>query len=230
MLNKFWSIVFFILLLTNLTGIQGATPWMQYASKPLLLLVLSGWLIHATAGSANRLKLIVLSALLFSWAGDILLMFEKIKPEFFIAGLSAFLIAHLFYIIALNGIRKNWQLQLNWLYLIPVIGFYAVMMYVLYPRLGNLKIPVIIYALVISAMLFFALQLLQAKQKIVYIILLGAILFVASDSILAMNKFYARFHLAGFLVMLTYGFAQWFITNGMQQYFSTTRNSGEKLN
>lgn len=230
MLNKFWSIVFFILLLTNLTGIQGTTAWMQYASKPLLLLVLSGWLIHATAGSANRLKLWVLSALLFSWAGDVLLMFEKIKPDFFIAGLAAFLIAHLFYIIALNGMRKNWHIKINWLLLIPVIGFYAAMMYVLYPRLGNLKVPVIVYALVISTMLFFALQLLQAKQKIVYIILLGAVLFVASDSILAMNKFYARFHLAGFLIMLTYGFAQWFITYGMVQYFAANRSSNNTLN
>jgi YhhN family len=41
---------------------------------------------------------------------------------------------------------------------------------------------------------------------------------VLSDSILAINKFYRSFELAGIVIMLTYGLAQLFITEGAISY------------
>lgn len=48
--------------------------------------------------------------------------------------------------------------------------------------------------------------------------LAGAALFVLSDSVLAINKFYQSFELAGLLIMLTYGAAQYFIVKGAIEY------------
>jgi uncharacterized membrane protein YhhN len=47
---------------------------------------------------------------------------------------------------------------------------------------------------------------------------LGALLFVISDSLLAINKFYQDIPLAGVLIMLTYGLAQLFIMEGAISY------------
>ncbi|HRF25670.1 MAG TPA: lysoplasmalogenase family protein, partial [Chitinophagaceae bacterium] len=55
-------------------------------------------------------------------------------------------------------------------------------------------------------------------------LLTGAILFVISDSVLAINKFYYPFEYRGVLIMLTYGMAQWFIVKGAILYL---RNQDE---
>jgi uncharacterized membrane protein YhhN len=74
------------------------------------------------------------------------------------------------------------------------MGVTAIIMYhrddcLLLPSLGDLTIPVFIYALVISTMLLFAFALMWKKPANWYI-LIGAVIFVSSDSILAFNKFY----------------------------------------
>ena len=86
----------------------------------------------------------------------------------------------------------------------------------LFPKLGPLKIPVIVYAIVITSMLFvvFKGSLKWAIPANNYI-LIGAILFVSSDSILAFNKFYAPITQASFYIMITYCMAQYFIVAGI---------------
>lgn len=46
----------------------------------------------------------------------------------------------------------------------------------------------------------------------------GALLFIISDSVLAINRFYNQFEPAGLIVMLTYGLAQLLITDGAINY------------
>jgi len=57
-------------------------------------------------------------------------------------------------------------------------------------------------------------------------VLIGAILFISSDSLLALNKFYQGFEGADFWVMLTYILAQYFIVTGMISYFSVPARRG----
>jgi len=49
----------------------------------------------------------------------------------------------------------------------------------------------------------------------------GAVLFIMSDSILAINKFYQSFEVAGLGIMLTYGMAQLFIVEGAARYITS---------
>jgi uncharacterized membrane protein YhhN len=84
----------------------------------------------------------------------------------------------------------------------------------LYSYLDGMRIPVIVYGLVISAMLVLALSLSPLKERIGLFIVLGALLFVLSDSVLAINKFMRSFTGAGVIIMLTYGMAQFFIVSG----------------
>ena len=82
-------------------------------------------------------------------------------------------------------------------------------------NLKTMKIPVFIYALVISAMLFVVIQLVVSKTlRKGECVLFGALLFVTSDSLLAWNMFYQEINHGSFWVMSTYLFAQLFIVYG----------------
>jgi uncharacterized membrane protein YhhN len=82
-----------------------------------------------------------------------------------------------------------------------------------------MKIPVLVYGIVISVMFLLALHMLFIKNKEAgKLMMFGALLFIASDSILAINKFYESFEYAGIAIMLTYGIAQLLITLGAVRY------------
>jgi uncharacterized membrane protein YhhN len=90
------------------------------------------------------------------------------------------------------------------------------MLSLLLPTLGVLKVPVSIYALTISIMVVMALKgAFSWRDNSKYIVLIGAVFFVTSDSVLAINKFYTSIDLASFWLMLTYLMAQFCITYGI---------------
>lgn len=176
--------------------------------KPLLLLPLITAVIKYPKTS---LKNLLVSALVFSWCGDVLLLFTKRSELYFIFGLISFLTAHIFYtILFVKEIKKaNGKLKFKNVGLVFIVVYLISFLYVLFPHLGGLKIPVIIYALIITTMLFTAWQLSKCWPKPLSILLLtGALSFVLSDSILAINKFYQPLPYSGFLIMTTYLFAQ----------------------
>lgn len=86
----------------------------------------------------------------------------------------------------------------------------------LFTKLGNLKIPVFVYAFTISIMLITAIKGYFTWQKPMNIlILIGALFFIVSDSFLSINKFYNPILSAQFIIMFTYLVAQYCITAGV---------------
>jgi uncharacterized membrane protein YhhN len=169
-----------------------------------------------------------LFALLFSWFGDILLLFVESFASFFLYGLIAFLISHIFYILAFSKVvHKPLDVALfkryPWMLLIPY--GYAVYVYSeLKSHLGEMALPVLIYMVVISTMLAVAMSRYAKVVMTSFIwILMGAVLFVASDSILAINKFHHHIAYADYLIMITYMLAQFFIVKGA--YFQIQEQS-----
>jgi len=164
-------------------------------------------------------KKVLLTALTLSWIGDIILMFADKGELYFIAGLIAFLLSHIFYIILFSKQLKIYLKKSKIIFWtgVTVIAFYLiVVMLILVPSLGDLKIPVFVYALTISIMLLFALKGFMNWHKPASIyLLIGAIIFVASDSILAFDKFYAPLQYSSFLIMATYLLAQYLIVIGI---------------
>ncbi|HKZ66601.1 MAG TPA: lysoplasmalogenase [Chitinophagaceae bacterium] len=89
-------------------------------------------------------------------------------------------------------------------------------------RLGDMKFPVRIYGIVISFMVMLAMHMsFIGNKKAGWLMLLGALLFVISDSVLAVNKFYQAFKMGGIVIMFTYGLAQLFIIQGAIDYISS---------
>lgn len=164
-------------------------------------------------------KKILLTALLFSWIGDIILLFTDKGEMYFIFGLVAFLFSHIAYILVFN---KQPKMEIYTKKFVLFIGVGIVLLYLitmlslLLPSLGELKIPVVVYAITISTMLLFAFKgSLHWQRPAAIYILFGAIIFVASDSILAINKFHTPLPLSSFWLMTTYLIAQFCITSGV---------------
>ena len=184
--------------------------------KPFLLpfLIVAVYLHESFAS-----KQILIIALSFSWIGDIILLFADKGESYFIGGLIAFLLSHIFYIILFNKQLKIYIKKskiVYWISITLIITYLIGLMVVLMPNLGDLLLPVFIYAMTISIMLLFALKGFLNWQKPANIyILIGAIIFVASDSILAFDKFYTTIQYSSFLIMITYLAAQYLIVRGI---------------
>jgi uncharacterized membrane protein YhhN len=204
-----FSFFYLLILFFNLDNIA-------WYLKGLLIPVL--WLaVYFSEDFAS--KKILLGALLFSWIGDVILLFAGIAEIYFILGLVAFLISHVIYIILFNKQNKP-DVPRNkgffYIGLVAVLIYLALMLAILLPKLGDLQLPVIVYAITISTMLLYAFSgyLIWEKPANTYI-LVGALIFVLSDSILAMDKFYEPIYKSSFFIMSTYLMAQYLIVIGV---------------
>lgn len=215
-------ILFFLLLIADIIGIELNNQLLQSVSKPLLMPVLAVYFLSQTVHDTHRLGPWILGALFFSWAGDVLLMFQDKTPDFFLFGLAAFLLGHIFYIVFFHKVRVLEGIRGKLILLLPVVLYYAGLIFWLSPYLGDMTLPVRIYGIVICFMLMLALHMLYSRNKRAgsYLVA-GALLFVISDSVLAINKFYQPFGQAGLVIMLTYGLAQLLIVKGAVEYIRT---------
>ena len=222
--SKAILIIYIIIGALQVTGILLKIPPLHQSLKVLLMPVLAFYLWNRIEGnSKNNLFLLSILALAFSYTGDIILMIPGNNPLFFIGGLVSFLVAHLFYtklFTTVSPLSKN-IINKNPIWIMGIILFLTAFLSYLVPKIdASLKIPVIAYALIICTMLISTLNL---KEKIGIrphnMIVAGAILFVLSDSILAINKFDPTFQGMIFmhaLVMITYISAQGFIIYGIK--------------
>lgn len=228
MKSNHWLTAFIVALAVDLAAIILEERTLQMICKPVIVLSLALHFYMRTAGRGSHLRKYVLLALGFSWLGDILLMFSGSDEMYFIAGLTSFLIAHIFYIIFFHLVKKQEKIRSRIWPLVIVSVYYAGLMFILSPYLGDLIIPVRVYGIVISIMFMLAMHMIFLQNRVAgKLLLAGALLFVISDSILAADKFYSHFPMAGFLVMATYGAAQFMLVYGATQYILRNRNTFE---
>ena len=193
----------------------------NYTTKVMLMPLLICILYNET----KKIKSfsLIYAALFFSWLGDIFLMFprneysEKVRLMLFVFGLSSFLIAHINYIfhfikeINTSKTEKSF-IEQKPIYLLPFLVYLMVFFYFLFPFLGGLKIPVFVYGICIILMLAMA---LNRKNKVAensfLLVFIGAILFVVSDTVLAIHLFYQKMDWYRIVIMSTYIFGQLFI-------------------
>lgn len=192
-------------------------------TKPLLMVVLGAYYFLATKEHRTTAQLLILIGFVFSWSGDVNLMFVKNNENFFLLGLVSFLITHICYILAFRKDSKTgkhprllWQKPYTG---IPVLLLFAALMYLLFNNIPQeMKIPVVVYASIITLMVLSAINRHdRVSQNSFRLVLTGAALFMISDSLIAINKFYYPFELARFLIMLLYISAQYLIAKGTIQ-------------
>ena len=185
-----------------LYGVSMQATLLCLLSKPVPVLALLGWLQDAPASPYRRWISI---GLLFSLLGDILLAWPV---DLFVFGLGAFLVAHLAYLKAyLVDCRRLALLPLA-LALLAGVSLFSVMAA---KGLGDLLIPVAVYALAISAMLWRALARLgsHVPKRSAWLAAAGALAFVVSDSLIGIDRFVLPFGAAPYLIILSYWIGQW---------------------
>ena len=210
--------LFWLLAVLDVVGIAANIEMLHFAVKPLLIPAL--WLLLYLTKSTVPGKNLLLTGLFFSWLGDVFLLFENKHALFFIFGLVSFLTTHIFYIVFFIRIQseKTSMLKKQPILIALVLAYGITLVWQLYPHLGDLKLPVMVYAAIICSMLLCSLHIfLKVNKKAAAFYLLGAAAFVVSDSLLAINKFYQPFAYAGVFIMLTYCAAQFFIVTGYTQ-------------
>lgn len=181
----------------------------KYTLMPLL------WIYTVlSVGFAKNILWISL-ALLFSWAGDIFLLYTSTDELYFIAGLASFLLAHLFYIFTFLKLVDERPVAFQWKFAAPLIVFTFLLLGYLYNGLGEMRFPVIAYAVVITLMGIAAMHRTGRTSRYSFgFVMTGALLFIVSDTMIAINKFQTPLPYASFLIMTTYIAAQYLIVSG----------------
>lgn len=154
-----------------------------WATKPVAAL---GFVLTALAGGAleSRPGSIVVAGLVLAAIGDVLLI-PKEDKRFFLAGLVSFLLGHLAYLVSF--LARGVDAGAGWLALLGLSVPAAIVLRWLWPKAGRLRVPVVAYIAVISAMVAaaFAAVVAGADRRI----LLAAVMFYFSDLGVARERF-----------------------------------------
>ena len=215
MKNAFIGVFILLVLLDLVTGYLHYQVLRQF-TKPLILL--SILLFFGVYGRqlAKKIYRYSLLALFFSLLGDIFLLYDHLSPLYFMCGLIAFLLAHITYSLVFLIKGKTIFKKEMGLVAALLLVYGTTLFIILQDNLGALKIPVIIYILGILAM---AVSAYSRKDQVNHIsfqlVFIGAMFFVLSDSILAINKFLVIIPGSHILVMGTYAAAQYLIVRGL---------------
>lgn len=164
----------------------------------------------------------LMMVLLFSWLGDILLIFDS--SLHFTLGLFSFLMAHFFYILIFSSYTMPFKSKVT--HIVTILFFLVLATFILqavWDKTGNLQIPVLIYTIVISLMGVTA--TFNTIENGDYYSLLGAMLFIISDALIALNTFHS-ISVEGlnfpFLIMLTYIGAQLILVSSVIKQMNKT--------
>lgn len=196
-------------LLLSLTAVVAVADWLsvannyraaEYVLKPLVMVFLIAVALSIDP-SSDFARVMLIIGLVLSMAGDVFLMLPK---DLFVAGLGAFLVAHVFYVVALLSLG------------VSLTGFVVgiVLMTLVAVVLGRrivqgaarvdktLAGPVAAYISVISLMVASAIGTGR------FFAIAGALLFGASDSVLGWTRFLNDFPRSRMIVMVTYHLGQ----------------------
>jgi uncharacterized membrane protein YhhN len=179
-----------------------------YLTKPLIMLSIGIFYYYQRKNYLHKQDKIMLLAFFFSMLGDILLMLGK--EEYFKFGLGSFLITHLCLIRAFLSENRRTNLYAR----LGILIFGAIVFSYIKKQINSgLLIPVIVYLLAISVMAICASER-KVNPESYRMVLIGAILFMISDSLIAIEKFAFLIPSPTLLIMGTYVFAQYFIAVG----------------
>ena len=202
MKSKISQIILIIVFAIDLFLIFTNKTELRFFTKPLLIPILILMYFSRVKSEKTQLNLFFISGLVLSFFGDLFLLFKW----GFLPGLGSFLVAHLFYIISF---KKKLQKPISEFWPIILSIYASILLVFLFPYLKEMKIPVTIYAIVIATMMYNAIKTHNRN------LIIGALLFLISDTLLSINLFLKPLLILNLMVMITYIAAQWFLVKGM---------------
>jgi uncharacterized membrane protein YhhN len=214
-----------VLMLHLFAQLLGYTS-IQYGSKLILLpLLMLYFYVQPFFAAAPNTKYLILVGLFGSFLGDAFLLSDAL----FIPGMIAFMTTHIFNILFFHPLTPTKGASKGKLYIAIVLlaAFCAFVYLFLKDAMGALIYPILVYMLLISTSAIYTVRAsLNSKTTTIADLFWtpGMLFFIASDAVLAFNKFYwstqSPIDNIGLVTMATYGIAQLLLVKGFQLYFS----------
>jgi uncharacterized membrane protein YhhN len=227
-MNTTRTLIFFLFWIALLTDcffiITLKTDYRIYTKTLLAPLVLIAIYLEGLNTKHTRSKLIANGAFFFCFLGDIILLKDYIATNF-ISGLICFLIAHIFFISFFYRLKhfSARHLIFTLITAIAVTVYLTALLFFIWRNvsLQNFELPIVVYSIVLGLMLVSAINTVKnrsVKKLAAKFFIPGAIFFVLSDSLLAINKFYATFNYSEVVIILTYAIAIFLLGNGIIRF------------
>lgn len=184
-----------------------ALPLLNFVFKPLATIAVIAY-AWRRGHETPLLRRWVLAGLVASLAGDIALLWPQ---QGFLPGLVSFLLAHLAYLWAFTRLEPFAADKAPFVFYAVVAGGILALLWPGVP--GALRVPVVAYVVCLASMAAQSAVLWRAGQSRGAVLALGGALFVASDGLLATNKFAGPLPLSSLWILATYWSAQWCIAS-----------------
>jgi uncharacterized membrane protein YhhN len=167
----------------------GARSGLAVALKPVPVLCLAAWVASGARGTAAWL---IVAGLVVSLVADVVI------ERSFLGGLGLFLVAHLLYIGAFFARASALRPALA----LPFVAWGVVVLWRLWPGLGPMRVAVVVYAVAICTMMWRATAAIGLPGG--WAAAIGAVLFAASDTLIAMDRFHKPIGGVQYPIMLLY--------------------------
>ena len=200
--------IFFVIVLLDILALY-YSPNVRLVTKPLIMASLMAWYIL----SVKRQDNLLMTGMIFAMIGDILLEFEF--QESFIMGLCSFLLMQVCYALVF---KRNFAKPTLWKWGVIAVVFLIASGFIVsyWPNFQALNIYVAIYTMAIAIMVSMAIS-----RKTTYMLqqslVIGVLLFMFSDMVLAINMFVEKVPHSGLFIMASYSAAQLLIVSSMIQ-------------
>lgn len=205
-----FNLLFVAIVITDLIIGQVAMEW-RWVSKPLIMISLLAYSWNTLKGNIQNIDKLFLAGLIAAWFGDVLLLWDGL----FIYGLGSFLVMQLIYTLIFVKSLNYYGLR-EWIYGVALLVFLLSILRWLWPQLGDMAIPVLVYSTAISLMSWFA-WTRDKLSKGYWLIWIGTLFFIGSDMTIAVHKF-TVLDFGGLTIMATYCIAQFLIVIGYLSY------------
>ena len=230
-IQKFGITIYMLLLMLHLFAQLLGYTSIQYGSKLVLLpLLMLFFYVQPFFDSAAKTKYLILVGLFGSFLGDAFLLSDAL----FIPGMIAFMITHIFNIIFFSKIYglKQPKSTVFTVSNFLLLSFCWFIYFQLKTAIGPLIYPILVYMALICLAALMAIHVSNNKPTKIIANLFwtpGMLFFIASDAVLAFNKFswstQSPIENIGLVTMATYGIAQLLLVKGFQLYFAKEEQS-----
>jgi hypothetical protein len=227
-IQKFGITIYMLILMLHLFAQLLGYTSLQYGSKLVLLpLLMLFFYVQPFFETAPKTKYLILLGLFGSFLGDAFLLSEA----YFIPGMIAFMTTHIFNILFFHPLKPtDGKLKSKYFIAMFLLTAFCVFVYgFLKDAMGALIYPILVYMILISTSALYTVRasLNANANKIADLFWTpGMLFFIASDAVLAFNKFYwssqSPIDNIGLVTMATYGIAQMLLVKGFQLYFAKT--------
>lgn len=168
----------------------------------------------------RKLLKYVLPAMLFSWMGDIFMIMPSQTEVNFLLGITIFIPANMAYILLYNKASDKLNgrsiLRRKPGVTFPFMFCSIIIYYHIYPQLGEIAIPAAVFWIMLTLMALSALYRYSKTNTPSFVmVIIGALLFIASSSVLFINRYYTPVPYSSFITFFSYLLAQGLIIEGI---------------